>query len=46
MALLGRTAKGWQEWKTKFGSTLDEVKRQTAEPGDAEIQTDSERGST
>lgn len=28
MALLGRTANGWQEWKTPEGRTLDEVKRQ------------------
>jgi len=27
MALLGRTANGWKEWKSKFGSTLDELKR-------------------
>jgi Domain of unknown function (DUF4357) len=28
VALLGRTANGWQEWKTPEGRTLDEVKRQ------------------
>jgi Domain of unknown function (DUF4357) len=28
MALLGRTANGWLEWKTPEGRTLDEVKRQ------------------
>jgi len=27
MALLGRTANGWKEWKSKFGKTLDELKR-------------------
>lgn len=34
IAVLGRNANGWQEWKTKFGSTLDEVKRQTPEQAD------------
>jgi len=29
MALLGRSANGWVEWKTKDGKTLDSVKRQT-----------------
>lgn len=28
VALLGRTANGWLEWKTPEGRTLDEVKRQ------------------
>lgn len=28
IALMGRTANGWLEWKTKDGKTLDEVKRQ------------------
>ncbi len=28
VALLGRTANGWLEWKTKDGRTLDAVKRQ------------------
>lgn len=28
VALLGRTANGWLEWKTPDGKTLDEVKRQ------------------
>jgi hypothetical protein len=28
VALLGRTANGWREWKTADGRTLDEVKRQ------------------
>jgi hypothetical protein len=28
VALLGRTANGWIEWKTAQGKTLDEVKRQ------------------
>ena len=30
VALLGRTANGWLEWKTLEGRTLDEVKRQNA----------------
>jgi predicted GIY-YIG superfamily endonuclease len=29
IALMGRTANGWLEWKTKGGKTLDAVKRQT-----------------
>lgn len=29
VALLGRTANGWLEWKTPEGRTLDEVKRQS-----------------
>jgi hypothetical protein len=29
VALLGRTANGWLEWKTKDGTTLDAVKRQS-----------------
>jgi hypothetical protein len=28
MALLGRTANGWKEWKNKAGATLDQLKRQ------------------
>lgn len=28
VAVLGRTANGWQEWKDKDGKTLDAVKRQ------------------
>jgi hypothetical protein len=35
MALLGRTANGWKEWKSKFGGTLDELKRQD---GDSETE--------
>jgi hypothetical protein len=31
VALLGRTANGWLEWKTDSGKTLDAVKRQTPE---------------
>jgi hypothetical protein len=27
IALLGRTANGWKEWKDAAGQTLDEVKR-------------------
>ena len=29
MALLGRSANGWVEWKAANGKTLDELKRQT-----------------
>lgn len=29
LALMGRTANGWVEWKSAKGKTLDEVKRQT-----------------
>ena len=34
IALLGRTANGWKEWKGKDGATLDELKRKAvkAEP--------------
>jgi Domain of unknown function (DUF4357) len=28
LALLGRTANGWLEWRTEGGQTLDAVKRQ------------------
>lgn len=28
IALLGRSANGWKEWKTEDGRTLDEIKRQ------------------
>jgi hypothetical protein len=28
MAVMGRSANGWIEWKTASGRTLDEVKRQ------------------
>jgi Domain of unknown function (DUF4357) len=28
VALMGRSANGWAEWKTAQGQTLDEVKRQ------------------
>lgn len=35
MALLGRTANGWKEWKSKFGGTLDDLKRQD---GDSETE--------
>lgn len=31
MALLGRTSNGWKEWKSKDGTTLDELKRPAAE---------------
>jgi len=30
LALQGRTANGWREWKDKGGRTLDELKRQNA----------------
>ena len=29
MALMGRSASGWLEWKSPQGRTLDEVKRQS-----------------
>jgi hypothetical protein len=29
LSLMGRTANGWLEWKTKDGKTLDAVKRQS-----------------
>jgi hypothetical protein len=29
MAVMGRSANGWVEWKTSDGRTLDAVKRQT-----------------
>ena len=29
MALMGRSANGWVEWKSPQGKTLDEVKRQS-----------------
>lgn len=28
MAVMGRSANGWTEWKAPNGKTLDEVKRQ------------------
>jgi transcription elongation GreA/GreB family factor len=31
VALMGRSANGWAEWKTPQGQTLDEVKRQSAQ---------------
>jgi predicted GIY-YIG superfamily endonuclease len=31
VALMGRTANGWLEWKSKDGNTLDELKRKPAE---------------
>jgi Domain of unknown function (DUF4357) len=31
VALMGRSANGWAEWKTPQGQTLDEVKRQAAD---------------
>ena len=33
IALLGRTSNGWKEWKSKDGTTLDELKRQSVEAG-------------
>lgn len=33
IALLGRTANGWKEWKDAAGRTLDEAKRSTPEVG-------------
>lgn len=35
-AILGRNANGWKEWKSKFGGTLDEVKRQPTETTETE----------
>ncbi|MDO8449514.1 MAG: GIY-YIG nuclease family protein [Rhodoferax sp.] len=32
MALMGRSANGWVEWKSPQGKTLDELKRQTVAP--------------
>lgn len=32
MAVMGRSANGWIEWKTPDGKTLDEVKRQSVTP--------------
>jgi hypothetical protein len=29
MAVMGRSANGWVEWKTASSKTLDEVKRQS-----------------
>lgn len=31
LAILGRTSNGWKDWKTKDGTTLDEVKRKTSD---------------
>lgn len=36
IALLGRNANGWKEWKSKSGATLDELKRQTDTGGPSE----------
>lgn len=33
IALLGRTSNGWKEWKSKDGTTLDELKRQAIKAG-------------
>lgn len=30
IAVMGRSANGWQEWKTDQGQTLDSAKRQSA----------------
>jgi hypothetical protein len=35
MAVMGRSANGWIEWKTASGKTLDEVKRQGVSSMDA-----------
>ena len=32
VALQGRSANGWMEWKDTKGKTLDEVKRQSIAP--------------
>jgi hypothetical protein len=34
VALMGRSANGWAEWKTPQGQTLDEVKRQAVQIAD------------
>ncbi len=34
MAVMGRSANGWMEWKNPRGKTLDEVKRQTVKTTD------------
>ena len=34
IAILGRNANGWKEWKDKIGGTLDELKRQAEEADD------------
>lgn len=31
VALMGRPANGWKEWKSKFGGTLDDLKRHAAD---------------
>jgi len=36
MALLGRTANGWKEWKSASGETLDELKRQATDIAEPE----------
>jgi hypothetical protein len=36
MAVMGRSANGWVEWKTASGKTLDEVKRQGVISTDAD----------
>jgi len=38
VTLLGRPSNGWKEWKSKFGGTLDEVKRQPSGTTDTETQ--------
>lgn len=34
IAVLGRSANGWMEWKTEQGQTLDGAKRQTVQATD------------
>jgi Domain of unknown function (DUF4357) len=34
VALMGRSANGWAEWKTPQGQTLDEVRRQAVKIAD------------
>jgi transcription elongation GreA/GreB family factor len=34
VALMGRSANGWVDWKTPQGQTLDEVKRQAVKVSD------------
>jgi hypothetical protein len=35
IAVMGRSANGWLEWKTNQGQTLDSVKRQSVSLADA-----------
>jgi len=39
MPLMGRSANGWMEWESKFGGTLDELKRQQPYVADESTET-------